>query len=627
MTFNDALALLKQHLEAGLNKEAWAAVRLALMAPYSLMQLQKLNALAARHEAEFLSLFGGRTLRVAVLGTYTTQPVCQAVMAAVLAEEHWPVIYEAGYDCLEAETLDPNSGLYTFKPDVVLIVTSSLALKTLPRPGMSEAQVQELADRELAGLQARWRAIAMHCQARIIQHNFDPPASLPAGRLEARYPWTASRYVERVNQHLWEHDGREVRILDAHRLSQDQGRRHWFDARWYHHSKHGFAFSLIRQYQIALSSLLRGMLGRTHKCLVVDLDNTLWGGVIGDDGIDGIRMGNNSAEGEAFAAFGRYLKSLQALGVLLAINSKNNESVAMEVFEKHPEMPLKRADFAAVRCNWQPKSGNLREIAAELNIGIDSLVFIDDNPAECAEVRAALPEVLVVEMQGDPASFPRQIEDLQLFTPLDFTAEDATRTKSYAAREALASASGSPATLESHLRNLNMEAAVRPAAAADLVRIEQLFRKTNQFNLTGRTYEQSALQDAARAGDQALLAAWLSDVHASHGLVSVVLARIDGDRLDIDNWVMSCRVFSRTFEEYILGCLLDLAALRGCTVITVRFVHTTKNSYARSALERLGFQSTSTSADGAAEHLTRDVCAAGRPVTLIRAAAPNSAPS
>lgn len=592
MTFIDALTLLRQCLESGQMKAACAAFREALRTPYSLMQLQKLNALAKTREAEFLQHFGGRTLRVAVLGSYTTQPICAALAAALLAEEHFPVIYEANYDSIEAETLDPNSGLFAFRPDIILIATSSQALKILPAPGSADAEVQALADRELTSITTRWHAITAACQARIIQHNFDQPTNQPAGRLEARYPWTTSRYVERLNQQLWEHDGRQVRLLDIHRLSSDHGRLHWFDPRWYHHSKHGFAFTLIRQYQLSLSSLLRGMLGRTPKCLVVDLDNTLWGGVIGDDGIDGIQLGSTSAEGEAFVAFGRYLKSLQAMGTLLAINSKNNPEVALEVFEKHAEMPLKRSDFASIRCNWQPKSDNLKAIAQELNIGVDSLVFIDDNPAECAEVRTALPEVTVVEMQGDPAYFPKLIEELQLFVPLDFTAEDAARTKSYAAREALTSVSSSPATLEAHLRSLDMEGTVRPASPVDLTRIEQLFRKTNQFNLTGRTYEQTALERAVTADSQVLLAAWLSDVHARHGLVSAVMAHVETGVLYIDNWVMSCRVFSRTFEEFILVQLLDLAQAHACTAIEVAFVHTAKNSYAHSTLKRLGFHST-----------------------------------
>lgn len=574
---------------AGDMRAAWGALRACLPYTEKLFDLQKLNR-ALEDKAEAWQQFTeGRTLRIAVLGSFTTRPIRDLLLPLCLAEGYWAEIYEGNYGSWETEPLDPESPLYAFKPDIVLVATHSADLERLPEPGAEDARVQALADQVMVGFKARWQAISSRSGARIIQHNFDLPATLPLGRLEGRYPWTASRFIQVLNDRFWQCEGREVRLLDFHQLSADLGRVRWFEPRWYHHSKHGFNPLLIRHYGNALAGLLRAMLGKTRKCLVTDLDNTLWGGIIGDDGLEGIQLGNNSATGEAHAAFGRYLKSLQQLGVVLAINSKNNADVALEVLDKHPETPLRRTDFAAIQCNWEPKSENLRAIAKQLNLGLDSLVFVDDNPAECEEVRASLPEVTVIEMSGDAAYFPSLIEELHLFTPLDFTAEDAARSQSYVSQQALIEASGDPGNLQAYLESLKMEVIIRPAGPGDLPRIEQLFRKTNQFNLTGRSYEQAQLEAMMNASESIVLAAWLRDHHANHGLVSTLVARVEGRCLILDNWVMSCRVFTRTLEQCFFAVLLEIAQAQGCDTMRAEFIATAKNSYVQPLFGKLGF--------------------------------------
>lgn len=589
MNFADALARLKEHSAAGRMDAAWGTLRAALIEPFKVLDLQKLNRVLQADARAWQEFVGGRTLRIALLGGYTTQPIKELLLPLVLAEGQWAEVYEATYNTFETEPLDPAGPLYAFRPELVLLATGSLNLPELPPPGADEPAVAALVDRVIFGCQQRWQAIAAATGARIIQHNFDVPATLPLGRLEGRYPWSATNFIHRLNARLWQHDGREVRVLDTHQIASDCGRRQWHEPRWHHHSKHGFDPNLIYHYGRALAGLLRAMLGSTRKCLVTDLDNTLWGGVIGDDGLDGIELGNVSAAGEAHAAFGRYLKSLRQLGVALAVNSKNDPLVAGDVFTSHPETPLRPDDFAAFVCNWERKSENLRAIARQLNLGLDSLVFVDDNPAECEEVRAALPEVTVIELSGDPAGFPRRIEEQHLFTPLDFTSEDFVRAQSYAAQRPLADASASPASLEAHLASLEMEASMAPAQPGDLARLEQLFRKTNQFNLTGRTCDQAVLERMMTAPDGLLLAVWLKDRLASHGLISALAGRFAGESLVLDNWVMSCRVFTRTLEQCIFARLLQLARLRGCRVIQAEFIPTPKNGYAQPLLEKLGF--------------------------------------
>lgn len=575
---------------AGEIRAAWGALRGWLPRFEKIFDLQK-AARSLRHaEPAWRAQCQDRVLRVAVVGTSTTRPVADLILPLCVAEGWWAEVYEGAYGSWDTEPIDSESGLHSFKPDIVIAATQVMSLDAFPPAGSDDAEISRRLDHIMAGLRARWQAIlARHPGVRIIQHNFDLPPELPMGRLEGRYAWTATRFVDALNQRLWEHEGREVRLLNLHQLSVDHGRTRWFEPRWYHHSKHGFDPQMTRHYGNALAGLLRAMLGRTRKCLVTDLDNTLWGGVIGDDGLAGIQLGNNSATGEAHAAFGRYLKVLKQQGVILAINSKNHEATALEVLDRHPETPLRRADFAAIRCNWEPKSANLVSLARELNVGLESLVFVDDNPAECEEVRAALPEVTVVELAGDPSGFPRLLEELHLFTPLDFTAEDAARAQSYLARQALTEAAADPGNLDAYLAGLAMEAVVKAVPPGDLPRAEQLLRKTNQFNLCGRAFEQAELAALSAEGNGLLLAAWLKDGHANHGLVSVLAARRDGAVLDVLNWVMSCRVFTRTLEQRMFGVLLAHARDAGCGRVRLTLVPTEKNSYVQPLPAKLGF--------------------------------------
>lgn len=589
MTFNDALTQLRTALESNQMRVAAGALREALQAPFTVLQLQRLNALLRTHEQAWRQHCAGRELRVAIVGSYTTQPVRESISAALVEAGVWPVIYEADYNSIETELLDASSQLFAFKPDLVLLAVGWQSLHGLPQAGATGAEVATCLEAVIRIWQKRWSAIHERTAATIIQHTFDLPPSLPLGRLEGRYAWSATNFIELLNRRLWQEEGARLRILDVAAMSAAHGRRQWFDARWYHHSKHGFALARIADYTRSMGGLLRAIQGRTLKCLVTDLDNTLWGGVIGDDGINGIALGNGTAAGEAYLAFGAYLKSLQQLGIVLAVCSKNEESTARDALQNHPESVLRPDDFAAIVCNWQPKSDNLRAIAAQLNIGIESLVFVDDNPAECEEVRRALPEVTVIEMAGDPAYFPMLIEEQQLFTPLQLTEEDLARAASYQARNQIGNLADLPAgDLETFLAALDMQATITRAKHEDVPRLEQLFSKTNQFNLTGIKFDEATLAGMIGSDQHVVIAARLSDKHANHGLVSALIARREGSTLAVLNWVMSCRVFSRHLEHCLLNWLQAEALARGCTCITGRFIATGKNDYARRFLTSTG---------------------------------------
>lgn len=587
---NDLLVRLRTHSETGHFDLAWCALRTLILKEVPLFELQKINRLLVGQQAGWNEFVKNKCKRVAILGGYTTQPIRELMLPALLSEGYWAEVYEGNYNSFETEPLDLNSALFRFKPDIVVVATGSKHIASFPDSGLDDKLVCELAECEIERLKIRWNAIKAGSNAIIVQHNYEPPATLPLGRLEGRYSWSKTNFIHRLNSKLWECDGREIRVLDMYQMAVELGRQKWHSPRWYYHSKHGFNPQMVSQYGWALAGLMRAILGKTRKCLALDLDNTLWGGVIGDDGLGGIILGNITPEGEAFSAFGLYLKHLKNQGVILAVNSKNDLAVAESVFRDHEECVLKMEDFSAFVCNWERKSSNLNRIAKSLNIGTESIVFVDDNKAECEEVQHALPEVNVIELSGDPASFADQIERLHLFAPLDMTAEDLRRQESYKATKEISELKSSPETLLSYLENLNMRAIIRNAKNEEIPRINQLLQKTNQFNLTGKNFLNESLESLLSSYNSVILVAHLEDRLAIHGLVSVLIGRIEKKSLWIENWVMSCRVFTRTLEEAIFLSLLDIAKRKKCSEICGHFHRTEKNGYASNLYERLGFQ-------------------------------------
>jgi FkbH-like protein len=328
--------------------------------------------------------------------------------------------------------------------------------------------------------------------------------------------------------------------------------------------------------------------GLSRKVLALDLDNTLWGGVIAEDGLPGIQLGAG-ARGEAHVAFQEHLRALRSRGVLLAVVSKNNDADAREPFERHPDMRLALSDIAVFVANWEDKATNIRTVAATLGIGLDSLVFVDDNPAEREIVRQVLPEVEVPVLPEDPSGYVRALSDTLLFESVALTAEDRGRAEQYRARAAAVELQQRAGSLEAFYDSLGMEAVVAPFDELNLARIVQLIGKTNQFNVTTRRHGASAVRAFMEDPRAVTMYLRLRDTFTDHGLVAVLVAEQDGERLDIDTWLMSCRVIGRTVEDEMLARLCEIAVERGCTRVRGTFVPTAKNHVVRDLFERLGF--------------------------------------
>jgi len=563
-------------------------IKTLVASPLKPLDYQRISQLIDEYRSLLLSYLGGRPLKLAILGGYTTQPIAVALRIFLLAEWCLVDVYESEYNSYKTEVLNPESGLYVFKPDFVLFAVGSININNFPAPGSADEQINAAVNAFVEEYRNLWSMVKKQTNAIIIQHTFEPFEEKMLGRLEYKYSWSPSRFKQRINERLWELDGREMHLLDVYGLSIRIGIYNWFEPRWYCYGKYGYDPKLTFEYGRLFVGLWRAIIGKTKKCLVTDLDNTLWGGLLGDDGIDGIHIGNISPQGEAYKAFCLYLKRLKSRGVILAVCSKNDPILAKEVFTKHPEMPLELDDFASFYCNWESKSLNLSKIAKELNIGMDALVFIDDNPVECAEVREITPEVEVIEMGGDPAYFIRKIDMLHLFDQLDITSEDLKRTDSYVSQVKIKEMQRSFSSLEEFLSSLNMVGRVCPATLHDVPRIKQMFKKTNQFNLTSRRYD-DVLLEFIEGKDKFCLSCWLKDRFVDYGLVSVVIGCIKENKLEIDNWVMSCRVFSRMFEQFIFNQLIMYAKEWNCFAIYGEFVPTAKNNYVNELFKKLGF--------------------------------------
>lgn len=525
-----------------------------------------------------------RRCRVGLLSSVTIDFLAPILQAQCFGAGIDAEIYIGPFNQIEQEIRDPDSGLARFRPDVIVIGADwrSLGLRD------EEDSPGEIIGERTARLQSLWRESRERLGATVIQFNYEAPPCEALGHLSAALAGGRGHLLRAINLELWEAAGRTqgVVILDVDQIAARFGKDRWHDPVLWHTAKQYPSAEAMPVLGQQLTALLRAILGLTSKCVALDLDGVLWGGVIGEDGLAGIQLGGGPV-GEAFVAFQSYLKSLVRTGVLLAVCSKNNPEDAVLPFRQHPEMVLREQDFAVFVANWKSKDENLREIAAALNIGLDAMVFVDDNPAERSRVRQNLPEVEVVDLPADPALYVSTLSRQGLFETLTITQEDRQRTASIREnleRKALESSAGS---VDDYLAQLDIKAQLAPFDEVNLPRIVQLINKTNQFNLTTRRRTDAEVRALLAAGayTQAMRA---SDRFGDSGLTGVLIAVPDGDGLRVDTWLMSCRVLGRRLEEVMFAALVRYAAQNHYAHIIGEYIPTAKNSQVADLYARLG---------------------------------------
>lgn len=590
MAFAETLAALRALLAESRWAEAASALRRAYTPVCDFTTMQSFDRLFRKLKPHIGPM---PKTKLALLGGFTTAPLAQAVELALFSMGGAVDVFEAEYGVYRQELLDPGSALYRFKPDVVFLAAGWRDLSRRPSIGHGRAEAAALVEAEFAGWSALWRAAHERLGCLVVQNTFDRPPWRALDNHELRHPAGLWRFISRLNDALSDGAPPYVVLHDADGLAGLAGRRAWNDERYFFSAKLPCAPEFMVDYGFSAASLLAAKLGLSKKCLALDLDNTCWGGVVGDDGIGGIRLGQGDAEGETFAAFQRYAKALKERGVLLAVCSKNEERAAKEVFEKHPEMALRLEDISCFMADWNDKAANLREIARRLNIGLDALVFLDDSAAERALVRRLAPEVAVPELPDDPAGYVQAVEAYRYFQTLALVQEDLKRTEYYRADAARESAG-----IEDYLRSLDMKARVGPITAVSLERAAQLINKSNQFNLTTR--RRSAAELAALAADPRWLTRTVSlaDRFGDNGLISVLLAEVSGDALVIDTWLMSCRVLKRGVEILLNDNVHRWAAGRGLKRIRGEFIPSARNEPVRGHFAGLGYAMISEDGEG-----------------------------
>lgn len=537
-------------------------------------------------------------VKIALLGTGTTDLMHPAITLLLEAAGVACELHPTEYNTYAREILDPNSGTNQFRPDVAVIVNSPAMLPTTPAPHASGDEVKAAVDE----LSKYWLDLAAKLHATndcdVVLDNYHPIAARPLGNLGAKHGWDTNNFLTRTNLAIAECAPAYVHVHDVATLAARDGVSKWHDERYWYTAKLPVSLACMVAYVRSMTSIVASLRGRSAKCLVLDLDNTMWGGVVGDDGVAGIKIGQGDAIGEAHLAFQRYVKQLEQRGVMLAVCSKNEEANALAPFEERPEMVIKRGDILSFKANWIPKPENIAAIAQELNIGLDALVFVDDNPAEREHVRQRLPQVRVVELTDDPADYVRLLDETGWFEITKISSEDKARTDQYKANAERAQLQESALDYDAYLASLEQVGVVKPYEDLHLDRISQLINKSNQFNLTTRRQSRSAVE--AEMNDENRLTAYvrLKDRFGDNGLISVFSSLQEGDTLRIDQWLMSCRVFARGVEQLLFNTVVERAAARGVTTIFGTYIPTAKNGLVKDLFERLGFEAHDDGEDG-----------------------------
>ena len=566
---------------------------LASLAAYRLGFLETVQLGRALDRLGLKEAPGFLPIRLAILASSTIDHLSPAIRVAGLRRKLLIDVHSGGYGQYRQELLDPTSVLHHFAPHSVLFSLSAReAIAGIPITATA-AEVDETISRFVGDLRSFWRKARETGNAAVFQQTFLDVSEPVFGGYDRIVPGAPTRVVARLNDQLCEAAARDgVLLLDAERASAHDGIDAWFDVGRWLQGKLEIAPQAAPLYGDLVARVLAAERGLSKKCLVLDLDNTLWGGVIGDDGLEGIVLGEGSATGEAHLALQHYAKKLKERGIILAVCSKNDAKIAEAVFHDHPEMVLRRSDIAAFLANWDDKALNLKAIAERLNIGIDSLVFVDDNPVERARVRQSLPMVAVPELPEDPAYYVRCLAQAGYFEAVVFTSEDQHRAQQYAANAEREALLGSAESMEEFLRGLKMSVLCGPFTPVDQARIVQLLNKTNQFNTTTRRYASEEVEHVACQPGALTLQFRLLDRVGDNGLVSTMILRPTPDNqavLEIENWVMSCRVFGRQLEFEAMNIAVEAARERGVRAFVANYIPTAKNDLISTLYPSLGF--------------------------------------
>jgi FkbH-like protein len=561
----------------------------------------KTNALATKIGKVISSLPGGYiaqcgpTVNVALLSSHTMSHLTGGIAVGALRRGFCANLFVGQYGLYRNELLEPDPSLLAFAPNVIVIavdvqdVSFELSLDAKPR------DVKVAVDAKVSELVRIWRQARLSFNATIVQQTLLNTHHNMFGSYEGLLPATPYSATELFNVRLREAASQEgILVLDIGMHAALKGHENIVDPVRWHQAKQLVSPVLSPWYGDLLARVIAATYGLAKKAVVLDLDNTLWGGVVGDDGIEGIVLGQGNAAGEAYVDFQKYLLRLSQRGIILSVCSKNDSAVAESVFNNHPDMVLRRENIASFVANWDEKASNIRRIASELNIGLDSLVFVDDNPAEREIIRRELPMVSVPELPSDIAHYASCLSNAGYFEAASFSKEDVQRADLYNANSVRQQALSQATDLEGFLESLQMRLEVGPVSKMNIGRVTQLTNKTNQFNLRTVKYTEPEVDSLMQDERTLTLQFRLKDKFGDNGIIAVIFARPDerwpADTLFIDTWLMSCRVLGRGVEAASLEALSKLAEVMGIKQLVGEYRPTNRNKMVSNHYERLGFR-------------------------------------
>jgi FkbH-like protein len=588
---NDHLrSVIIEALERGETYRAIQAARALVAEARGFQQWTFLRRAVERLPAESLGL---RKMRVALLSSFSIEFIHDPLIGQGFLNELRVEIYQAGFAQYRQEILDPSSGLYTWRPDVVVLALEGKHLcpfaygDYMQHIGSGFDGLLEETDREIDALLTAFR---QRSDAAVLVHSFAPPSWWQLGVLDGHVGVGQMQVLQALNDALYRaaRARRGVYVVDYAGLVSRVGVQQWYDERMDHYAQAPIAQAALPVLSAEYMKFFRALAGKTRKCVVLDLDNTLWGGILGEVGAQGIDLGPEYP-GSAFVAFQRALLDLSRRGVLLAVASKNNDEDVQEVFKTNPHMVLRPEHFAHTEIHWGAKNQSLEAIARKLNIGLEHIVFVDDSPVECELVRSAYSMVTVIQLPKQPERYVRALLEEGLFDGLAYSEEDAKRLELYRQRAQAQEILAQSGSLDEFLRSLATEVIIAPVDEDSLARTAQLTQKTNQFNTTTRRYTEAALSQRATDPGWLALTVRVRDRFGDNGIVGVMLGRQDAEVLDLDTFLLSCRVIGRKVETVMLAYVCGQAKARGLLRLRGQIIPTKKNEPARDLYERHGF--------------------------------------
>ncbi len=587
--------------DALLEREGDLGRRIATLAGFALDDnaLARLAKVIEQARARGLALAPLQPLRLGLLSNATTALLVPALVATAARHGFALECIEAPFGQVLQSALDPDSAFNRARPDVVLLALDYRALPLLPTPG-DAAQARATLEAALTELEAIRTAVRRNSGAFCLVQTLARPPEAPGGSLESSLPGSLDHLVREFNRELTLRLATSSdRLLDTAALAETVGLAEWHDPAFWQMAKLPFAAAYLPLYADHVMRRLAAARGKSRRALVLDLDNTLWGGVIGDDGLEGIHLGQGDARGEAHLEVQQTALELRGRGVVLAVSSKNSDTVARLPFREHPDMLLKEEHIAVFQANWEDKASNISAIAKALSLGLDALVFLDDNPVERALVRQLLPQVAVPELPENPALYRRTLLAAGYFEADTFSEEDRRRADYYQANAERVALQGQVDDLDAYLASLQMTLTVQPFDATARARITQLINKSNQFNLTTRRYTEEQVSALEQDPEVFTLQARLRDRFGDNGVIAVLICRRQGSAWAIDTWLMSCRVLGRGVEQALLGELLVQARAQGIDALHGCYRPTERNGIVAEHYAKLGFTPLDAGSDGA----------------------------